>query len=139
MYREFHTFFAYVNYFFYLVHSVYIIMFIVHLHNYYYILHIVLLRSVGGLYVRVLISLLKKKKPIGWIITVTDSMTVGIVTMELGLTHLNYQETGLEKHVKLAQKYSFRGLWDLHPERKSAEKIVLESPIMRYILHICMV
>lgn len=35
-------------------------MFIVHLHNYYYILHIVLLRSVGGLYVRVLISLLKK-------------------------------------------------------------------------------
>lgn len=70
-------------------------MFIVHLHNYYYILHIVLLRSVGGLYVRVLISLLKKK-PIGWIITVTDSMTVGIVTMELGLTHLNYQETGLE-------------------------------------------
>lgn len=61
MYREFHTFFAYVNYFFYLVHSVYIIMFIVHLHNYYYILHIVLLRSVGGLYVRVLISLLKKK------------------------------------------------------------------------------
>lgn len=36
-------------------------MFIVHLHNYYYILHIVLLRSVGGLYVRVLISLLKKK------------------------------------------------------------------------------
>lgn len=114
-------------------------MFIVHLHNYYYILHIVLLRSVGGLYVRVLISLLKKKKPIGWIITVTDSMTVGIVTMELGFTHLNYQETGLEKHVKLAQKYSFRGLWDLHPERKLAEKIVLESPIMRYILHICMV
>lgn len=66
-------------------------------------------------------------------------MTVGIVTMELGFTHLNYQETGLEKHVKLAQKYSFRGLWDLHPERKLAEKIVLESPIMRYILHICMV
>lgn len=96
-------------------------MVIVFFFHYYYILHIVLWGCVGVLCVReCVVQLTKKNISLGFQLD-TGWSGIDVCGFRFGGLALSYQEIRLEQNMELAQKYSFRGLWDLHRGKVDGE------------------